>query len=351
MRRTSARRCARHGGLRRRADEIEPPSPRSNRRCASIAPLQFDDGFRERARSRLAGGARHRRSAASAARDAGPRRSTCARSTRTACWRRSAAWSSARSIATSRACSDGESAEALIRRWGFHAIDITPCADGRLSGVVDYILRVPPAVVASRKSYAGAMFDVEEALRTLGEPSSCAAGAKGGRTPPTEPTRYLKIGVYHFSSVDPAHEGCAAHGSDAARAAAALLERLEQFAQAVETDALLRRGRRDAAGRRRHRYRCDPRARPRCARARIGSTATSTTARSTTRTAALSREAAKDAIREAVAALRRRRAGRRRDRRHALVLRLPAEEQHRPDRCRARAATAGRMPIAATPSA
>ncbi|MCX7631666.1 MAG: carboxysome shell carbonic anhydrase, partial [Geminicoccaceae bacterium] len=40
---------------------------------------------------------------------------------------------------------EGESAPELIRRWGFHALDITPCADGRLAGVTDFILRVPPA--------------------------------------------------------------------------------------------------------------------------------------------------------------------------------------------------------------
>lgn len=127
---------------------------------------------------------------------------------------------------------EGESAPELIRRWGFHALDITPCADGRLAGVIDYILRVPPAVVAYRKSYAGALFDVEESLRhweavelrrfRAGEPN--AAG---------EPTRFLKVGVYHFSSGDPQHEGCAAHGSDEARAAGALLARLQEFEQAV----------------------------------------------------------------------------------------------------------------------
>ncbi len=127
---------------------------------------------------------------------------------------------------------EGESAEELIQRFGFHAIDITPCADGRLSGVIDHILRVPPAVVAFRKSYAGALFDVEESLRHWetvelrrfrdAQPNDAAA-----------PTRYLKIGVYHFSSLDPSHEGCAAHGSDDARAAGAVLERLGQFAQAV----------------------------------------------------------------------------------------------------------------------
>jgi carboxysome shell carbonic anhydrase len=129
--------------------------------------------------------------------------------------------------------SDGESAEELIRRWGFHAIDITPCADGRLSGVLDYILRIPPAVIAYRKSYAGAMFDVEESLRhwETVELRRCRAG-----TPnlPDAPTRFLKIGVYHYSSIDPRHEGCAAHGSDETRAAEALRERLLQFAQAVQ---------------------------------------------------------------------------------------------------------------------
>jgi carboxysome shell carbonic anhydrase len=128
---------------------------------------------------------------------------------------------------------EGERADELIQRFGFHAIDITPCADGRLSGVIDHILRVPPAVVAFRKSYAGALFDVEESLRhwetvelrrfRQAQPNAAAA-----------PTRYLKIGVYHFSSLDPRREGCAAHGSDDARAAGTVLERLEQFAQAVE---------------------------------------------------------------------------------------------------------------------
>jgi carboxysome shell carbonic anhydrase len=126
----------------------------------------------------------------------------------------------------------GETAAELIRRWGFHAIDISPCADGRLSGVVDYILRLPQAVVAHRKSFAGAMFDVEESLRNW-------ASVELGRhrdnapNPASEPTRYLKIGVYHRSSSNPTHEGCAAHGSDERKAAQALLDRLYDFAQAV----------------------------------------------------------------------------------------------------------------------
>jgi carboxysome shell carbonic anhydrase len=130
------------------------------------------------------------------------------------------------------AMNDGERAEDLIRRWGFHAVDVTPCADGRLSGVIDYILRVPPAVIAYRKSFAGALFDVEESLRHW-ETVELRRWRENRPNPPDSPTRYLKIGVYHFSSIDPRHEGCAAHGSDEGVAAEALLERLRQFAQAV----------------------------------------------------------------------------------------------------------------------
>ncbi len=128
---------------------------------------------------------------------------------------------------------EGEPAEAVIHKWGFHAIDITPCADGRLSGVVDYILRVPPAVVTSRKSFAGSMFDIEESVRNWTE-VELRRHREGAPNKADEPTRYLKLGVYHTSSSDPAHEGCAAHGSDERKAAGALLERLNSFADAIE---------------------------------------------------------------------------------------------------------------------
>ena len=128
---------------------------------------------------------------------------------------------------------EGEPAEALIRRWGFHAVDISPCADGRLSGVVDYILRVPPAVVAYRKSFAGSLFDVEESVRNWTE-IELRRHREGVPIAADEATRYLKIGVYHTSSSDPAHEGCAAHGSDERKAASALLDRLNGFAVAIE---------------------------------------------------------------------------------------------------------------------
>lgn len=116
---------------------------------------------------------------------------------------------------------------------GYHEVDISPCADGRLKGLVQYILRLPLDAVRSRKAFAGAMFDVEANVRHWmrtefsryreHKPSSPDAG-----------TRYLKLAVYHFSSSDPAHEGCAAHGSDERAAAQAALDRLVAFRQAIE---------------------------------------------------------------------------------------------------------------------
>ena len=127
---------------------------------------------------------------------------------------------------------EGEPVAEVIRRFGFHAVDVSTCADGRLGGLLDHVLRVPPAIVTARKSFAGAMFDVEEAIARF-ERVELGRWREGRPNPASEPTRYLKLGVYHFSSLDPGHEGCAAHGSDERRAASALLGRLEDFAEGV----------------------------------------------------------------------------------------------------------------------
>ncbi|MFN5521572.1 carboxysome shell carbonic anhydrase, partial [Bradyrhizobium sp.] len=195
---------------------------------------------------------------------------------------------------------DGEPADALIHRWGFHAIDITPCADGRLSGVTDYILRVPPSIVAFRESYAGAMFDVAQSVRHW-ESVELQRWRTGTPNAAEAPTRFLKIGVYHFSSIAPRHEGCAAHGSDDVRAAGALLERLNQFDQAMRT----LHGARCAVASYRialsawRRMSIRPVASGTCTR--IASVSVSTPI-SSVATAHLPREHAKDAIRDAVAA-------------------------------------------------
>ncbi|MFM7674696.1 MAG: carboxysome shell carbonic anhydrase [Synechococcus sp.] len=125
-----------------------------------------------------------------------------------------------------------EAFDAFLLECGFHLLDITPCADGRLAHSIAYALRLPFSSVR-RRSHAGALFDVENTVNRWvktehrryreGLPNSAHAD-----------TRYLKVVLYHFSSLDPAHEGCAAHGSDDALAAGCGLARLKDFQQAVE---------------------------------------------------------------------------------------------------------------------
>ncbi len=137
-----------------------------------------------------------------------------------------------RTAARPPAVEEGEPVEEVIRRFGFHAVDVSTCADGRLGGLLDHVLRVPPAIVVARRSHAGAMFDVEEAIARF-ERVELGRWREGRPNPASEPTRYLKLGVYHFSSLAPHHEGCAAHGSDDRRAASALLGRLRDFAEGI----------------------------------------------------------------------------------------------------------------------
>ena len=115
---------------------------------------------------------------------------------------------------------------------GFHTLDISPCADGRLAHVIRYVLRLPHRAVR-RKSYAGAMFDIENSIDKWTE-TEMLRYREGRPNTADAPTRYLKAVVYHFSSVDPDHEGCAAHGSVTERAAQGGLDRLLAFQQAVQ---------------------------------------------------------------------------------------------------------------------
>ena len=128
-----------------------------------------------------------------------------------------------------------ESAEAFnafLLSCGFHLLDVSPCADGRLAHAIAYALRLPFGSVR-RRPHAGAMFDVENTVDRWVRTEHLRyreARPNGAH----EPTRYLKVVVYHFSSRDPGHEGCAAHGSNDAAAAAGGLRRLQEFQQAVE---------------------------------------------------------------------------------------------------------------------
>jgi carboxysome shell carbonic anhydrase len=125
-----------------------------------------------------------------------------------------------------------EGFNAFLLSCGFHLLDITPCADGRLAHAIAYALRLPFASVR-RRSHAGALFDVENTVNRWVK-TEHRRYREGLPNPAHEDTRYLKVVLYHFSSKDPTHEGCAAHGSDDAVAARSGLNRLNDFQQAVE---------------------------------------------------------------------------------------------------------------------
>ncbi|WP_462321788.1 carboxysome shell carbonic anhydrase [Halochromatium sp.] len=127
---------------------------------------------------------------------------------------------------------DGGAFERFLLECGFHLMDVTPCADGRLAHAISYVLRLPYGRVR-RKSYAGSLFDIENTVEKWVE-TELTRFREGRPNTADEPTRYLKVVMYHGSSVDPAHQGCAAHGSDDAAAASAGLERLKAFRQAIE---------------------------------------------------------------------------------------------------------------------
>lgn len=128
--------------------------------------------------------------------------------------------------------SDDQQFDAFLQDCGFHLLDITPCADGRLAHAIRYVLRLPQRAVR-RKSFAGATFDVEDSLQKWAE-VEMRRYREAVPNDAHEPTRYLKSVVYHYSSVDPHHQGCAAHGSDDAKAAQAGLDGLNAFREAVE---------------------------------------------------------------------------------------------------------------------
>ncbi|MCP9887782.1 carboxysome shell carbonic anhydrase [Cyanobium sp. ATX 6A2] len=121
---------------------------------------------------------------------------------------------------------------AFLLSCGFHLLDITPCADGRLAHAIAYALRLPFSSVR-RRPHAGALFDVETTVNRWVK-TEHNRYREGVPNPAHEPTRYLKVVLYHFSSLDPSHEGCAAHGSDDTLAASCGLARLHDFQEAVE---------------------------------------------------------------------------------------------------------------------
>jgi carboxysome shell carbonic anhydrase len=119
----------------------------------------------------------------------------------------------------------------FIQSCGYHTLDVSPCADGRLQGLLPFVLRVAPDEGVCVKAYAGAMFDVEGDVGdwTHRELDRLTGGIPGG-----EQANYLKVAVYHFSTSHPGDQGCAAHGSNDTVAVESALARLEELRAAIE---------------------------------------------------------------------------------------------------------------------
>jgi len=127
---------------------------------------------------------------------------------------------------------NAKSFQTFLYECGFHLLDITPCADGRLAHAISFALRIPFSSVR-RRSHAGALFSIEKTVNRWIK-TEHSRYREASPNPATEPTRYLKSVIYHFSSVDPEHQGCAAHGSNDELAASEGLQRLLDFREAVE---------------------------------------------------------------------------------------------------------------------
>ena len=120
---------------------------------------------------------------------------------------------------------------AFIQSCGYHSLDVSPCADGRLQGLLPFVFRMKPNKAVSVKAYAGALFDVEGDVAdwTQRELLRLTGGLSGG-----DAGNYLKIAVYHYSTSNPCQQGCAAHGSNDGLATQAATDRLAELRGAIE---------------------------------------------------------------------------------------------------------------------
>jgi len=119
----------------------------------------------------------------------------------------------------------------FLRSCGYHTLDISPCSDGRLQGLLPFVLRLVPDEAVYVKAHAGAMFDVE---RDVGDWAHRELERLTGGIPDGENCNYLKVAVYHFSSSNPHQEGCAAHGSNDHKAVESALARLNELRAAID---------------------------------------------------------------------------------------------------------------------
>ncbi len=127
---------------------------------------------------------------------------------------------------------EAELFQSFLSECGFHLLDVTPCADGRLAHSIAYALRIPFSSVR-RRSHAGAMFDVENTVNRWVK-TEHKRYRESAPNSANEQTSYLKVVLYHFSSLDPSHQGCAAHGSNDKLAASSGYKRLQDFQESIE---------------------------------------------------------------------------------------------------------------------
>lgn len=120
---------------------------------------------------------------------------------------------------------------AFLEQCGYHTVDVSPCADGRMQGLLPFVLRLAPNPDVFVKAYAGALFDVETDLAdwTQRELDRLTGGMPG-----REDLNFLKIAVYHTCSSHPETQGCAAHASNDVVAIDAALSRLAELRVAIE---------------------------------------------------------------------------------------------------------------------
>ncbi len=119
----------------------------------------------------------------------------------------------------------------FIRACGYHTLDVSPCADGRLQGLLPFVLRMAPDASIFVKAYAGAMFDVEADVVDWTQRE--LARLTGG-IPECQDGKYLKVAVYHYSTSNPCDQGCAAHGSNDHKATELALVRLNELRAAID---------------------------------------------------------------------------------------------------------------------
>lgn len=120
---------------------------------------------------------------------------------------------------------------AFIQSCGYHTLDVSPCADGRLQGLLPFVLRMAPNDAVRVKAYAGALFDVEG---DVADWTQRELERLTGGIPDAGSGNYLKIAVYHYSTSKPCQQGCAAHGSNDALATQEAADRLAELRAAIE---------------------------------------------------------------------------------------------------------------------